>query len=259
MPLPKPEGALKCETLSLTAEGEERFILQDIDFRIDPGQALGVIGPSAAGNSSLCKILVGCWKPTRGRATLDGAEIQSWDPAELGQYLGYLPQNVELFTGSVAENIARFAAEAEPHAIIEAARLAGVHEMVLALPEGYNTEIGEGGSLLSGGQRQRIGLARALYGKPSLIVLDEPNAHLDPQGERALVEAIANAKEWGAVMVIVAHHPGILRSTDRIMLLRDGHVEALGERDEILGRFRAALGSAIAAAGVAQPGAKQAS
>lgn len=252
MPLPEPVGAVACEQVTFVPPGGKRPILRGVSFQLDPGEVLGVIGLSGAGKSTLCKVITGSWKPTRGRAMLDGADIHSWRPEELGPHLGYLPQDVELFTGTVAENIARLSPDPDSEGVVEAARLAGAHEMILSLPAGYDTEIGEGGRFLSGGQRQRIGLARAFYGKPRLIVLDEPNANLDPPGEKALVEAILNAKRWGAAVILVAHHPGILRSTDKIMLMREGQVEALGHRDEIIGRFRAALGSALATANPAR-------
>jgi PrtD family type I secretion system ABC transporter len=252
MRLPEPTGALKCDQLTFVPPGGKRPILRGISFDLEPGAALGIVGPSAVGKSTLCKVITGSWKPTRGRATLDGADIHSWRPEDLGPHLGYLPQDVELFTGTVGENIARLSPAPDPEAIVEAARSAGVHEMILSLSAGFDTEIGEGGYFLSGGQRQRIGLARALYGKPKLIVLDEPNANLDPPGEKALLEAILNAKRWGAAVIMVAHHPGILRATDKIMLMREGKVEALGLRDDIIGGFRAALGSVQAGAGPAK-------
>ncbi|MEJ2122490.1 MAG: type I secretion system permease/ATPase [Alphaproteobacteria bacterium] len=248
MPLPEPTGVLECDQLTFVPSGGKRPILRNITFHLDPGEVLGVVGPSAAGKSTLCKVVTGSWKPTRGRTTLDGAEIHSWRSEDLGPHLGYLPQETELFTGTVGENIARLLPEPDSAAVIEAARSAGVHELILSLSAGYDTDIGDGGYFLSGGQRQRIGLARALYGKPKLIVLDEPNANLDPQGEKALLEAILHAKQWGAAVIVVAHHPAILRSTDKIMLMREGKIEALGRRDEIFGRFRAALGSAQPAA-----------
>lgn len=245
--LPEPTGALACDDLVFVAPQGRYPILQGISFRLNPGEVLGIIGPSAAGKSVLCKVMTGTWKPTRGRATLDGADIYTWRAEDLGPHLGYLPQDVELFAGTVAQNIARLASDPPSDAVVEAARRAGVHEMILSLADGYETEIGEGGSFLSGGQRQRIGLARALYGQPKLIVLDEPNANLDPSGEKALGEAILAAKHRGASVVLVAHHPAILRATDKIMLLRDGRIEAFGPREEIMGKIHAALESALAA------------
>ena len=213
-------------------------MLNGVTFALEAGEALGIIGPSAAGKSTLCKILVGTWQPTRGHARLDGADLFAWPPEQLGPYIGYLPQDVELFGGTVRDNIARLAPNPDPAAVAEAAMTAGVHEIILRLPKGYETEIGEGGSFLSGGQRQRIGLARALYGRPRLLVLDEPNASLDSEGEEGLVTALQSAKEWGATVVIVAHQPRILRPADKILLLRDGRVELFGPRDEVYARLR---------------------
>jgi PrtD family type I secretion system ABC transporter len=240
MPLPAPSGQLTCESVFYVPRGREAPVLQGVSFRVEPGEAVGIIGPSAAGKSSLCKILVGSWAPTRGHARLDGADLFRWNPEELGPFVGYLPQDVELFGGTVKENIARLDPNPEPTAVVEAAVCAGVHEMVLRFANGYETEIGEGGSYLSGGQRQRIGLARALYGKPKLIVLDEPNASLDSEGEESLLSAIRAAKEWGATVVLVAHQPRILSPVDKILVLRDGRVEMFGPREEVFARLRPA-------------------
>ena len=228
MPLPAPNGRLTCEQVIFVPRGRDKPVLNGVSFALEPGEALGIIGPSAAGKSTLCKILVGSWQPTRGHARLDGADLFAWPPEQLGPYVGYLPQDVELFGGTVRDNIARLAAEPDPEAVIDAAMTAGVHEIILRLPNGYETEIGEGGSFLSGGQRQRIGLARALYRRPKLIVLDEPNASLDTEGEESLMTAMARAKAWGATVVIVAHQPRILRPVDKLLLLRDGRSEMFG-------------------------------
>ncbi len=238
MPLPAPRGDLACEQVIYVPQGRENPVLNGVNFELSHGEALGIIGPSAAGKSTLCRIIVGMWRPTRGRARLDGADLFAWPADQLGPYLGYLPQDVELFAGSVRENIARLDQEAEPARVVEAAMAAGVHDMILHLPNGYETEIGEGGAYLSGGQRQRIGLARALYGQPRLIVLDEPNANLDNDGEEALVGAIQQAKGWGAAVVIVAHQPRILRPVDKLLLLREGRMELFGPRDEVLAKLR---------------------
>lgn len=241
MQLPEPKGALSCEDVSFVLPGSDRAVLRNISFELAPGEVLGLMGPSAAGKSTLCKIMTGTWKPTRGRARLDGADISTWRPEELGPHIGYLPQDIELFGGTVAENIARLSLDPDSAAVVEAARLAGAHDMILSLPRGYDTEIGDSGSFLSGGQRQRIGLARAFYGKPKLVVLDEPNASLDPAGEKALDEAIQAAKNWGAAVVLVAHQPRVLRAADKIMLMRDGQIDASGSQAEIFGKLRAAL------------------
>jgi PrtD family type I secretion system ABC transporter len=238
MPLPAPLGRLSCEQVVYAPPGRVEPVLRGVSFAVEPGTGLGIVGPSAAGKSTLCKILVGTWQPTRGSARLDGADLFAWNPDLVGRHIGYLPQDLELFAGTVAENIARLGAHPDPEAVVAAAQAAGVHEMILALPQGYDTEIGEGGGLLSGGQRQRIGLARALYGRPRLVVLDEPNASLDGDGETALLGALFTAKAWGATVVIVAHQPRIMAPVDQLLLLRQGAVEAFGSRDEVLERMR---------------------
>lgn len=238
MPLPAPKGRLACEQIIYVPRGRDSAILQGVTFAVNPGEAVGVIGPSASGKSTLCKILVGSWQPTRGHCRLDGADVFTWPSEELGPYLGYLPQDVELFGGTVKDNIARLSPEPDPQAVVEAAVTAGVHEMILRFPKGYESEIDEGGSFLSGGQRQRIGLARALYGRPKLIVLDEPNASLDSEGEESLINAMVRAKSWGATVIIVAHQPRILHPVDKILLMREGRSELFGPRDEVLAKLR---------------------
>ncbi|HSO42366.1 MAG TPA: ATP-binding cassette domain-containing protein, partial [Rhodospirillales bacterium] len=239
MPLPPPKGQVSCEQLAFVQQGRDQPILAGVTFALQPGEALGIIGPSAAGKSTLCKLLVGTWQPSRGHVRLDGAEIFRWPSEQLGPYIGYLPQDVELFNGTIMENIARLRRDADPEAVVEAATAAGVHEMILRLPQGYETDIGEGGCMLSGGQRQRIGLARALYGKPCLIVLDEPNASLDGEGENALVTAIQTAKGWGATVVLVAHAPKILAPVDKLLLLQEGQMRLFGPRDDVLAKLGA--------------------
>ncbi|MBX6321324.1 MAG: type I secretion system permease/ATPase [Rhodospirillaceae bacterium] len=236
MPLPRPAGRLSVEQIVFTPPKGERPVLRGVSFVVEPGEMLGIVGPSAAGKSTLAKIIVGVWRPSSGAVRLDEADVAGWDPIDLGQHVGYLPQDVELFEGTVRENIARMT-DAPPEAVIAAAQKAGVHEMILRLPEGYETQIGEGGSVLSGGQRQRIGLARALFGDPRLVVLDEPNANLDTEGERALAQALAEVRREGATVVVIAHRPSLLAVADRILVLRDGRIEMQGSRDAILAKI----------------------
>lgn len=238
MPLPAPVGQLSCEQVIFVPPGRERPVLNGIHFAVNAGEALGVIGPSASGKTTLCKILVGTWRPTRGRARLDGADIFTWPAEQLGPYVGYLPQDVELFSGTVRDNIARLDPDPDPQSVVEAAVTAGVHDMILRLPQGYETQIGDGGAYLSGGQRQRVGLARALFGKPKLIVLDEPNANLDSEGEDALFSALRQAREWGATVVLVAHQVRTLRPVDKLLVLREGKMELFGPRDAVLTKLR---------------------
>ncbi len=249
MSLPVPQGELACQQMTFVPAGHENPILRDITFDLAAGEVLGIIGPTAAGKSSLCKVVTGAWKPTRGHARLDGADISSWHADELGAHLGYLPQDVELFAGTVSENIARLAQEPDAAAVVVAAKTAGVHDIILSLPKGYDTEVGEAGSFLSGGERQRVGLARAFYGRPKLIVLDEPNASLDSAGEEALVEAILAAKEWESTVLLVTHQPSILLSVDKLMVLQEGRIQAFGPRDEILNKLRQAPAPAQIPAG----------
>jgi PrtD family type I secretion system ABC transporter len=234
MRLPPPKGALAVRQVVFLAPGSDRRILMGVSFALEPGSSLGIVGPSAAGKSSLAKILVGVWRPTRGVVRLDGADVATWDPDDLGQYVGYLPQEVELFPGTVRENIARMVEDAPTDGVIAAARFARVHQMILQLPDAYETQIGEGGSVLSGGQRQRIALARAMYGEPRLLVLDEPNANLDSGGEEALCRALADAKAKGVTTIVIAHRPSILAGMDKILLLNNGRVEMFGAREEVM-------------------------
>ncbi len=236
MRLPAPIGNLSVEQLVVVPPGGSRAILKGISFSLAPGQALGIVGPSAAGKSTLAKALVGVWRPTRGIVRLDGADVAGWDPDDLGQYVGYLPQEVSLFEGTVWENIARMR-RADPDEIVKAAQMAGIHDMILRLPDGYDTRVGDGGSRLSGGQRQRIGLARALFGNPRLLVLDEPNSNLDADGEMALAKALSAAKAGGATIVVIAHRPSAVAIVDNLMVLKDGAVEMFGPREEVLARI----------------------
>ena len=236
MELPDPNGELAVSNLYVAPPRIVKPVLKGVSFNLSPGEALGVIGPSASGKSTLARALVGAWPILSGEIRLDGATLNNFDRARLGRRIGYLPQDIELFDGTVAENISRLG-DAEPEAVLDAARLAGLHDMILRMPQGYDTTIGPGGEGLSGGQRQRIALARALFGRPSLLVLDEPNASLDTEGEDALLSAVSALKAGGAAIVIIAHRPTITVAVDRILVLREGSVEMLGPRAEVLARF----------------------
>lgn len=232
MPLPMPVGHLSVDRVSFIPPKSDKPIIKNVSFELEPGESLGVIGPSAAGKSTLCRLLVGTWRPTNGHVRLDAADMWAWSPNDLGQHVGYLPQDVELFAGTVRDNISRMR-EASSDEIVSTAALAGVHEMILHLPEGYETQIGPYGATLSGGQRQRIGLARALFGNPRVIVLDEPNANLDHDGEQALIKALMTMRERGSTIVLVAHRPSMVSFVDKLLLLRDGQVEMFGPRDQV--------------------------
>lgn len=234
MSLPAAKGALTVRGLAVAAPGSRAPLIQGVSFNLFAGQSLGVIGPSASGKSTLAKALVGVWPPLMGELRLDGAMLDQWAPDALGAQIGYLPQETTLFAGSVMQNIARFAENHDPKAVLKAAQIAGAHDLILKLPNGYDTEIGEGGGQLSGGQRQRIGLARALYGDPALLILDEPNAHLDAEGEEALVAAIEATKAEGRSVVVMAHRLSAIRVCDLLLMLRAGKPVAFGPRDEVL-------------------------
>ena len=236
--LPAPTGRLSVENVSLALPGQDKPVLRQVSFALEPGSVMAVVGPSAAGKSSLCRLLVGSWRPTAGHVRLDGAELGQWRAEDRGRYIGYLPQSIELFGGTVSDNIARLG-PADDAAVIEAARIAGCHDMILRLPKGYDTEIGEGGAFLSGGQRQRIGLARALFGRPRLVVLDEPNSNLDQEGESALIAAIAEIKRQGATVVLVSHRFAMMRVVDMIGVLQGGTMEKFGPRDRMLQELQA--------------------
>jgi ABC-type protease/lipase transport system fused ATPase/permease subunit len=211
-------------------------VVQDVAFALKSGQAVGIIGPNASGKSSLARALVGVWQPARGKVRLDGAALDQWSPEEVGPHIGYLPQDVELFDGAVADNIARFRVDADSAATVAAAKAAGVHEMILRLPEGYGTRIGEGGMALSAGQRQHIALARALYGDPFLVVLDEPNSNLDAEGEEALTQAILGVRRRGGIVVVIAHRPSALASVGHVLMMGEGRCQAFGLKEEVLGK-----------------------
>jgi len=233
MPLPPPRGALLVEALVAAAPGSQLPILRGVSFALQPGEALAVVGPSAAGKSSLARLLVGLWPAASGRVRLDGVDIYAWNKEELGPYIGYLPQDVELFDGTLADNIARFG-DADPHKVQSAAAAVGLDDMLTALPNGLDTPIGADGVVLSGGQRQRVGLARAVYGDPRFIVLDEPNSSLDEAGERALVQTLLGLKARGTTLVVMTHRTSVLAAMDKILVLREGQAAALGPRDEVL-------------------------
>jgi PrtD family type I secretion system ABC transporter len=236
MPLPAPRGHLAAERVVVAPPGSRTPVLKGVSFELPAGEAMGVIGPSGAGKSTLARALVGVWPAVNGAVRLDGADLHEWDKEELGPYLGYLPQDVELFDGTVAENIARFR-EVDSDAVVRAAQMAGVHDLILRLPDGYDTQIGAGGQALSGGQRQRVALARALYGDVRLVLLDEPNANLDTEGEKALTAAIANLRQEGRTVVIITHRPQLLSGVDKVLAMDGGQVKAFGPRQEVLARY----------------------
>ncbi|MFW6027351.1 MAG: type I secretion system permease/ATPase [bacterium] len=243
--LPEPRGALRVEGVVAMPPGTRTPVLGGVSFALQPGDSLGIVGPSAAGKSSLARLLVGVWRPSAGKVRLDGADVADWPNEELGPHLGYLPQDVELFEGTIAENIARFQ-QPDSEAVVRAARQAGVHDMILRLERGYDTQIGPGGASLSGGQRQRIGLARALYGEPKLVVLDEPNSNLDSDGEMALWKALAGLRERKATVVMIAHRNSMLSHVSKLLVLNHGRVEAFGPKDQVIPKL---TGSTAKAAG----------
>jgi ATP-binding cassette, subfamily C, type I secretion system permease/ATPase len=246
MELPAPKGHLVLENVGYQPRGAPRPILQRISLEVKPGEALGVVGPSAAGKSTLARLIVGVEKPHVGHVRLDGSDIFNWDTGSLGKHVGFMPQDIELFGGSVAENIARLDADPDPEKVIDAAKLAGLHELILQLPNGYDTDIGNSGAILSGGQRQRVALARALYGDPSLVVLDEPNSNLDSKGDEALANAVNVLKERGATVIMITHRVQTLANMNQLLVLQDGMINKYGSRDEVLAS--AGMGSATPSA-----------
>ncbi len=233
MSLPKPVGHLSAENVSIAPPGSKSLVVRGVSFALEAGQAMGVVGPSASGKSTLARALLGIWPTQRGEVRLDGADIRSWDREELGPHIGYLPQDIELFDGTIAENIARFK-DADPADIVAAAQLAGVHDMILRLNHGYDTKIGGAGGVLSGGQRQRIGLARAVFGCPALVILDEPNSNLDDQGEKELAEALRRIKAEGCTVLVITHRTMVLRCVDKILVMKEGSAVSYGPREQVL-------------------------
>jgi len=246
MSLPAPKGVLTVESLMAGAPGHPVAIVRGVQFGLNPGEVLAVVGPSASGKTTLARLLVGLWPAMSGKVRLDGADIHTWDKAELGPYLGYLPQGVELLEGTLAENIARFG-DVDMVQVEAAARLVGLHDLIMALPQGYNSPIGRDGAVLSGGQRQRVGLARALYGKPVFVVLDEPNSSLDEAGDAALANAIASLKQLGTTFVVMTHRTSVLGVANKMLLMRDGAQQAFGPRDEVLAALQQARQPAVPA------------
>lgn len=234
LPLPAPERQLVAEGITLMPPGATTPTIADISFVLNAGSALGIIGPSGSGKSTIARALTGIWTPLRGQVRLDGAALDQWDGDRLGRHIGYLAQSPELFEGTITENIARLDVEAKPEAVIAAAQAAGVHEFITSLPAGYQTRLGPDGGGLSGGQRQRIGLARALYGDPFLLVLDEPNANLDSEGESAVIRAIARQRERGAIAIVIAHRPSAMSVVDMVLVMDKGRARAFGPRDTVL-------------------------
>jgi ATP-binding cassette subfamily C protein len=239
--LPAPRSVLSVENAGTGAPGGQRFSVQDVSFELRAGSGLGIIGPSASGKSSFARMIVGVWPTWRGKVRFDGAAVEQWLPEDLGCHIGYLPQDVELFAGTVAQNIARFDPEPKAEAIIAAAKAANVHEMILQLPDGYETQVGEAGAALSGGQRQRLALARALYGDPFLVVLDEPNSNLDNEGEQALTAAIMSIRARGGVVVVIAHRPSALAGVDLVLVMGEGRMQSFGPKEEVLSKVLRAV------------------
>jgi ATP-binding cassette subfamily C exporter for protease/lipase len=261
MQLPKPQGAVSVEGVTASPPGVKAPVLRNVSFALNPGDVLGVIGPSGSGKSTLARLLIGIWPTLMGKVRLDGADIYQWNKSELGPHIGYLPQAIELFGGTVSENIARFG-EVDPEKVVTAAKRAGVHDMILHLPEGYDTKLGDGGAGLSGGQRQRLALARAMYNDPAVIVLDEPNSNLDDAGEQALVMAVLELRKQGKTIILITHRMSALNATSKLLVLRDGQVQMFGPTAKVLAAMneanqKQALAQQAAAKQAAQAQAQQ--
>jgi PrtD family type I secretion system ABC transporter len=244
--LPPPTGRLDVERVSYTFSPSRPALIKNVSFSLSPGESLGVIGASASGKTTLARLLLGLWRPQAGAVRLDGADISRWDRDELGEHIGYLPQDVELFAGTVGENIARLKGTADPQTserVVHAAKLAHAHEIILQLQDGYDTQIGDGGAVLSGGQRQRVALARALFGSPRFVVLDEPDANLDLVGQGALLAALGDLKASGATVIVVSHNPMITNSLDKILVLKEGALDMFGPSAAVMTRLRTSHGS----------------
>ena len=237
--LPPPVATLDVDDVTVRAPGSSKILVTGIRFKVQAGSAVGVIGPSASGKSSVVRALAGVWVPIQGAVRLDGAPMDQWDRDRLGAHIGYLPQDVELFDGTIADNIGRLTRPVDSAAVIQAARAAGVHDMILRLDAGYETEVGDQGAALSKGQRQRIALARALYKEPFLVILDEPNSNLDQEGDAALTNAILGVKARGGIAVVVAHRPNVIAAMDHVLVMKDGRMQAFGPKDEVLARVLA--------------------
>jgi ATP-binding cassette subfamily C exporter for protease/lipase len=234
MQLPRPAGAVAVENVSFAPGGSPTLVLTALNFSINAGEMVGIIGPSGAGKSTLVRLICGIWKPSSGTVRLDGADVYTWDREDFGRHVGYQPQDTELFAGTIRDNICRFRADAEDQDVIRAAELANAHDLILRLPNGYETRLGEGGHVLSAGQRQRVGLARTMFGDPSLVILDEPNANLDGEGEAALDRAIGALKERGATIILISHKPSAFGHADKLLILQNGTVTGYGQRDEVM-------------------------
>ncbi|MBX3670856.1 MAG: type I secretion system permease/ATPase [Rhodocyclaceae bacterium] len=252
-PLPPIQGRLQVQRVILSGRNKEHIILRQIDFELPAGQTLGIVGPSGSGKSSLAKVIAGVWSPTSGHVRIDGAEIDHFDQSQIGACRGYLPQDVELFPGTIAENIGRFDSS-DRDAILRAAMAAHAYDLVLQMPEGFETRLGQGGIQLSAGQAQRIGLARALYGSPRIVILDEPNANLDTEGEQALLQALAELKRQGTTVLLVTHRPSLLSGIDHLLVMREGRVEILGPREDVMTRLGGPKGSTTGGSTVREKG-----